>query len=126
MQVKDLMVSPVVATTVESDVAYVRELMERKGVSCIPIVGPAGEVKGIITTDDIIGLPDESLNATEVMARQVFAVAPTDSVQAAAQEMLSRNVHHLVVMDNGKLAGMLSSLDFVRMVAEEVPVASRP
>ncbi len=120
------MVSPVVATTVESDVAYVRELMERKGVSCIPIVGPAGEVKGIITTDDIIGLPDESLNATEVMARQVFAVAPTDSVQAAAQEMLSRNVHHLVVMDNGKLAGMLSSLDFVRMVAEEVPVASRP
>lgn len=124
MQVKDLMVSPVVATTVESDVAYVRELMERKGVSCIPIVGLDGEVKGIITTDDIIGLPDESLNVTEVMARQVFAVAPTDSVQAAAKEMLSRNVHHLVVMEKRKLAGMLSSLDFVRMVAEEVPAGT--
>lgn len=112
------MVSPVVATTVESDAAYARELMERKGVSCIPVVGLDGEVRGIVTTDDIMGLPDESIGLGEVMARPVYSVSPATSLQDAAREMLLRNVHHLVVLDKGRLVGMLSSLDFVRVLAE--------
>lgn len=119
MQVKDIMKVPVVATTVESDAAYVRELMERKGVGCIPVVGLDGRPNGIVTADDIVGLPDESLNVAEVMTRPVFTIGPSVGVQAAAREMLQLNVHHLVVVDEGRLVGMLSSLDFVRVLAEE-------
>ncbi|WP_417201408.1 CBS domain-containing protein [Bizionia sp.] len=32
--------------------------------------------------------------------------------------MLRHDVHHMVVMDEGNIVGMISSLDFVKLVAE--------
>jgi CBS domain-containing protein len=41
------------------------------------------------------------------------------SVQAAAKMMLRHRVHHIVVMDDGRIEGIISSLDFVKLVAEQ-------
>jgi signal-transduction protein with cAMP-binding, CBS, and nucleotidyltransferase domain len=32
--------------------------------------------------------------------------------------MLRHNVHHIVVMDDGKIKGMISALEFVKLVAK--------
>ncbi|MCH9822048.1 MAG: CBS domain-containing protein [Bacteroidetes bacterium] len=50
----------------------------------------------------------------------VHVVHIDSSAQAAANMMLKHKVHHIVVMDEGEIKGMLSSLDFVRLVAEKV------
>jgi CBS domain-containing protein len=40
------------------------------------------------------------------------------SAQVAAKKMLRQKVRYKVVMDEGKIKGMISSLDFVKLVAK--------
>jgi CBS domain-containing protein len=47
---------------------------------------------------------------------QIFSVAPTDSVLQAIEIMATRHVGALVVMDQGKLAGIISERDYARKV----------
>lgn len=80
----------------------------------------AGEVSDV---DDRLG---ESGDVTvldghtvdEVMTRVAIALSPNDSVLAAADLMRSRSIHRVLVLDNGMLVGILSTLDVARAVAE--------
>lgn len=53
----------------------------------------------------------------EAMTRRVTAVGPEKSVRAAARLMTRLEIHRLLVMDGGKLLGVLSASDIVRAVA---------
>ena len=119
--VKDIMTTPVVTTTIEVTTGYVRELMERKQVSAIPIVQLNGQkivLKGIITTSDLRGITDEDTPVDLFMSRQVESVAKETSLKEAAKKMVKKDLHHLVVMDNEKMVGIISSMDFVEMASE--------
>ena len=54
------------------------------------------------------------------MATMVHVVHKNSSAQAAAKMMLRHEVHHIVVMDDGEIIGIISSLDFVKLVAEHI------
>jgi CBS domain-containing protein len=122
IQVKEFMSAPVVTTTPDSNVAYVRELMERKGVNAIPVVEMSAEnisVRGIVTTSDLLGVTDESKPVREVMSTNIRVITPEITAGQAANIMTDQDIHHLVVMENGRLTGMVSSMDFVRLVSEK-------
>jgi len=44
-------------------------------------------------------------------------IASADSIEQAAQKMLDEKVHHLVVIEEEEMVGMLSAFDFVKLVA---------
>ncbi len=125
IQVKDFMSVPVFTTVADATAGYVRELMERKGVHAIPIVKveEAGareriQIDGIITATDLRSVADEKTVVSELMTDKVHVVSKNASAQSAAGMMIRHQVHHLVVMDDGRIIGMLSALDFVRLVAD--------
>jgi CBS domain-containing protein len=62
----------------------------------------------------------------EAMTRAVCSIRPGASVYAAADYMVRAGVHRLLVMDGGRLVGILSSLDIVRAVAQQRLVAGSP
>jgi CBS domain-containing protein len=47
---------------------------------------------------------------------QIFSVGPTESVLRAIEIMATRHVGALLVMDQGKLAGIISERDYARKV----------
>ncbi len=49
-------------------------------------------------------------------AQAVYSVAPTDTVYHALETMAEHNVGALVVLENGKLAGVVSERDYARKV----------
>jgi len=51
------------------------------------------------------------------MTRDVLAVAPEDTLGEAAQKMVERGVGSAVVMDFGRLIGILTERDLLRAVA---------
>lgn len=119
--VEQIMAAPVVTTTIDSTTGYVRELMERKQVSAIPIVELDGDninLKGIVTTSDLRGIKDESTEVDIIMSRLMESVAKDTPIKTAAKKMLEHDMHHLVVMEDGKIVGIVSSMDFVRVVSE--------
>jgi CBS domain-containing protein len=67
---------------------------------------------------EAIGQRMERLCVRDVMIRDVITVAPDLPLAKAAQLMIERRIHRLPVVENGKLVGIVSSLDFTRVVAE--------
>lgn len=55
---------------------------------------------------------------SEAMSRRVVHVAPETPVTSAARLMSRHELHRLLVLDEGKLCGVLSAMDVVRAVAE--------
>lgn len=55
---------------------------------------------------------------SSVMTESLATVSPESTLQQAAQLMLERECHHLPVTDTaGRVVGILSSFDFVRLAA---------
>lgn len=69
-----------------------------------------------------IGSPEWDLlgehTVAEAMSRRVAAVGPETSVRAAARLMGKLEIHRLLVLERGKLLGVVSASDIVRAVAE--------
>ena len=80
----------------------------------------AGEVDDV--DDRVAGRSDVSLldghSVDEVMTRVAITLSPNDSVLAAADLMRTRSIHRVLVLDNGTLEGIVSTLDVARAVAE--------
>jgi CBS domain-containing protein len=120
--VEKIMAAPVVSTTVDSTTGYVRELMERKQVSAIPIVELDKEhiiLKGIVTSSDLRGIKDETTEVDIIMSRVIESVSRDTTIKNAAKKMVELDVHHLVVMEEKKIVGIISSMDFVKIVATQ-------
>jgi CBS-domain-containing membrane protein len=65
-----------------------------------------------------IGKRMEQLTVRDVMIRDVLTAEPGLALTKAAQRMIERRVHRLPVVEEGRLVGILTSLDLVRVMAE--------
>jgi CBS domain-containing protein len=101
-------------------------LREAAAAMCARRVGaavvhdPEAPGPGVITERDIllaIGAgkdPDQERVADHLTARLTFA-APDWSLEQAAETMVRGGFRHLIVVDGGELAGILSMRDIVRV-----------
>lgn len=65
-----------------------------------------------------VGARWKDARVTDVMSRELLAIEPDAPLESAAKRMVERRVHRLLVMEGPRLVGLLSSLDFLRLVAE--------
>lgn len=121
MQVKDIIVTPVTSCSDKTDVAAARELMRFKKFSALPVVkleeGKA-KILGIISFADLAGVYDDNINVQQIMTTNVYSVHPEATIREAAQIMVEKGIHHLVVKDE-HIQGIISSFDFVKIVAQD-------
>jgi CBS domain-containing protein len=122
IQVNDFMTTAVIAAQITDSIGEIRAIMQREGIHAIPIVENSDGnilVQGIVTSTDLSCQLDDKLPVEKAFNfSKVHVLHTNSSAKAAAEMMLKHHVHHLVVMENGKLVGMVSSLDFVKLVAE--------
>jgi CBS domain-containing protein len=126
IQVKDFMSAPVTTAMEEDDVLEIRILMKEKGIHAIPIVSCSNDtlkvemtIQGIITATDINKKVSEDTTVADIMtSSNIHIVHQDSSAKAAAKMMLRHKVHHIIVMHEGEIKGMISSLDFAKLVAE--------
>jgi CBS domain-containing protein len=55
---------------------------------------------------------------SEVMTENVLSLPPDTELPAAAAYMTRRGIHRVLVMEDGRLLGIVTSSDFVRAVSE--------
>jgi CBS domain-containing protein len=120
--VKEFMKAPVSTCVLQADVGKVRDLMRQKGFSAVPIVEIKGEqilIRGIVTNTDLMGAFDDNVPIEQVMTHGVYVIDPEATAQEAAKMMLNHKIHHLLVIEETRIIGMLSSLDFVSLIASQ-------
>ena len=124
VQVKDFMSTPVHTSLSTDKVSDVRMLFAQQQIHASPVllVKDAGqtepEIAGIVTSNDVNQPITDDVSVSDVMSTKVLVVHQNTGASSAANMMLKHDVHHLVVMHDGGIVGMISSLDFVKLVGQ--------
>ena len=100
----------------ESPAAELVDLMIRRGLSAIPVVGEGYEVLGVVTTEDALRhlLASEraggsgELTARDLMTRQVLCVSEDQDLRDVAQLMVNRSTGQLPVVREGQFVGFVT------------------
>ncbi|NQV27322.1 MAG: CBS domain-containing protein [Rhodopirellula sp.] len=133
---QDVMNSPVLSTSPETDVDDVEQEFVRHGVSAMPVV-QQGQIVGIISRSDlmlvpvlaaaiesgvtaagIISQPKPVFLVRDIMTRQVVQCSPETELGLVAADMVHQHVHHIVVVRDGLAVGVISSLDIVQLTVQ--------
>ncbi len=119
MQVRDGMSRVMVTVGPGHTLRAAARLMHQRRVGSAVVSDPEAAGPGILTERDILNAlgagqdPDTERVADHLTADLVFA-APDWSLEEAAAAMVRGSFRHLIVIDNGEAAGILSVRDIVR------------
>jgi CBS domain-containing protein len=120
MQVRDGMSTMVLTVGPQHTLRQVAQHMADRRVGAAVVLDPDGPGHGIITERDILCSiaagedPDTETVADHLTAEIVFA-APDWSLERAAEAMVRGGFRHLIVTEDGDIAGILSVRDIVRV-----------
>ncbi len=71
------------------------------------------------------GKPVGDLCVSDLMTPSVVTVSPEATLHDVSRTLVDHRIHRVLVTDDGMLLGVVSSLDLVRLVAEEKLVPNR-
>lgn len=143
----DIMTTNVKTVRPEASVSEVARVLCDNGISAAPVCDALGEVLGMISEDDLLRpvgrenakkrswwlnllaegtdlapsflecISVENAPARNLMARPVISVAPEAGVPEMADLLVRHHIKRLLVLRDGKLAGIVSRADLVRALA---------
>ena len=146
---RDLMSADVVTIPPETPVMAIARLLSDRGISAVPVVDAKGVVLGIVTEADLIsrlaGEEDKpsswfgslfadparqaerfarthGMTARDVMTETLVSVSPDATAAHIAHMMEERKVRRVVVLDDGRLKGIVSRADLLRALVTPVHV----
>lgn len=141
MKVKDVMTTSVLTVRADTPFKEVVEILVEHGVSGVPVVDTGGRVVGLVTEADLVSKEafdlrhrrplaavadliagvrvwsDKAagLTAAEVMSERVVTVSPAEDLHYVARRMLELGVKRFPVVDDGRLVGIVSRQDLLRV-----------
>lgn len=134
MKVTEVMAHPVITVGPDAPIKEAARRLVRYGISALPVVDAEGSLLGIVSEADLLPLetrPDPRTQATpiarragssprtvsDVMTRRVVAVSPDMDMSQAARTMIEAEVKRVPVVDRGRVIGIVSRRDMVRVIA---------
>lgn len=118
LTIKHLVHHNVISMTSDNTVAQAAVLMSEHRISSLLIIDN-DELTGVLTDRDLRsrvlaqGL-DGSALINDVMTRSPFCIDINAMAFEASLLMSTHNIHHLPVLENGKVAGMITTTDIIR------------
>jgi CBS domain-containing protein len=115
----------VVTASAETSLAALAATLSEKRIGAIVVV-EKGAIRGIISERDIVravakhGGDALVMRASEWMTARVMTCEPRDTINEVMQKMTAGRFRHLPVVENGKLAGIVSIGDVVKRRIEDV------
>jgi CBS domain-containing protein len=112
--------SDVVSIAPDRTIAEAVSLLTDHGIGAVLVLDSTGSVQGILSERDIVnGLSSHGADALTqrvdaLMTRDVLHCSPRDTVATVMKIMTEQRTRHLTVMEDGKLAGMISIGDVVK------------
>jgi CBS domain-containing protein len=132
MRVEDVMTRTLVTVPPETSVLDAQVRLTREGIRHLLVTDEGGELLGIVTDRDIrLNLPSPAtslsvwemkdllsrLTVGEIMTKAVVTVGPRREVSEAAVLMLEHKIGALPVLEDGRLAGIVTETDLLRALA---------
>jgi CBS domain-containing protein len=107
------------------------QLMHERAVGSAIVLDPEQPGPGLLTERDVLaaigrGLDPETERVGDHLTSDLVFASPDWSLEQAACEMVRGGFRHLLVVDRGEIAGVLSMRDVVRCWTEDGAVCAVP
>lgn len=144
LTVSDVMTREIIALAPDTGLSTAARLFATRHITGAPVIDPNGRVLGVVTQSDLVdpdrersddeghsvyysiadgrtfaqgeAVVDQDGVVQDVMSPSVLAIGPRAPLLDAIREMVAEGVHRLLVADDGKLIGILTSMDVLRAV----------
>ena len=118
VKIADLMAKRVITAQPHHSIDHIRGLVERNRIHAVPIVGPDGEARGIVTTADLARKLKAETPVKRIMSDHVYCLPAYNDVSTAAKLMRKHKIHHIVVTHEKQVVGIISSLDLLKLLQD--------
>jgi CBS domain-containing protein len=131
MQVQEGMSDVVLTVGPGHSLKEAARLMTERGVGAAVVVDPDQPGPGILTERDVLrslgkGGDPSTETVCDHLSTDITFAEPEWSLERAAESMVKGGFRHLVVVDGGELAGVISMRDIVRCWVQEGAVSEMP
>ena len=129
VKAKDVMSFPVITVDESESSMRVSELMMKHNIGSIIVVNRKKNPLGIITERDIVkrvaakNLVPDKVKASAIMSKPLMTIDSSTEITDAMKRMKESRVERLGVIENGKLAGIVSSSDILRITPALIDIA---
>lgn len=145
MRARDIMVKPVLTAKPSTTVAELAKMLSDNRISGVPVVDDSGAVVGIVSETDLLHrretgterrrkwwmrmlldsdtlardfVKTHSTKVADIMSPFVVTVSADAKLRHVADVLESSEIKRVPVMENGKLAGMITRGDLVRALTQ--------
>jgi CBS domain-containing protein len=144
MKAADVMVTSVITVGPNACVQDVAQILLNARISGVPVVGPNGELIGIVTEGDLMRrveagtgrrrpwwlslltgkevlaaefIKEHSRKVADVMSREVITAAPETPLSEIANLLEKNAIKRVPIVDKGKLVGIVSRANLLQALA---------
>jgi CBS domain-containing protein len=127
--VGDVMSKDVLTIAPDGDIIESAKLMAKRKLGSI-VVCSKGKVVGILTEQDLArkvlakGVDAKKARIKDVMTKKVYTTSPEKDLYEAMLQMGEKKVKHLPVIKEGKLVGIISFKDIIRIEPDLIDMVS--
>ncbi len=119
--IDDLFVASLMSTDVKTVtpgtlVEAAADLMLEHEIGSVVVVDDDGELRGILTRTDFVAIvsgqkPKDQTPVSEYMTTDVLTAKGGDSIREVADRMVDAGIHHMPVVDDDEVIGMITTSD---------------
>lgn len=126
---RDIMTANVVTVRPTGSIREAVDIMLRERISGLPVVDGEGRLAGIISEFALLaiaydrGVMNDSI--ANHMTTEVLSVKVDDPIRKVADQFIVHRVRRMPVLEQGRLAGVISRCDVLQAVYETQPAAVR-
>lgn len=144
MYARDIMTPHVVTVTPNTTVKELAETLAARGISAVPVVGPKGELVGIVSEGDLVRrselhtartrswwlnlftseyasaqdfIKTHAVRVADIMTRDVITVGPDAPLSEVARLLEKHTIKRVPVVSNRQLVGIISRANLVQALA---------
>ena len=121
----------VTTTVADQSVNEAAKLLHSKRIGALLVVDDKNSMSGIISERDIArglalhGASVSALKVSDLMTSNVLVCSPEDSLEKLMVVMTNNRIRHLPVLRNGRLTGVISIGDVVKIRLEAIETEHR-
>jgi CBS domain-containing protein len=119
---KDILVSQSLHTVkADSNIYDVVCFMAEHNIGLVPVLSEEGKLLGVFSERDLVrrviakGLDLKTTKVEEIMTKDLVLATVGETYEQCLQKMKERGTRHILIIENEKLAGILSIRDLLEM-----------